>query len=79
LPAAKIQNGHNEYTHGEVSLAKLIKDPYVDLQTNVNFVVGSADFGKAKIVADRLQASVADLLGRSGSRVPTVNARPQLC
>lgn len=78
LPAAKIQNGHNEYTHGEVSLAKLIKDPYVDLQTNVNFVVGSADFGKAKIVADRLQASVADLLGRSGSRVPTVNARPQL-
>lgn len=78
LPAARIRNNRSEFVYGEVSRAKLIKDPYKDLEANVNFVVGSTDFEQARIVADRLQASVADLLGRSSCRVPTVFARPQL-
>lgn len=78
LPAAKIRNGRSEFIHGEVSRARLIKNPYQDLPANVNFVVGSSDLEQAGIVADRLQASVADLLGPSSCRVPTVSARQRL-
>lgn len=78
LPAAKIRNGRSEFIYGEVSRAKLIKNPYQDLPANVNFVVGSSDFEQARIVADRLQTSVADLLGPSSCQVPTVFARQRL-
>lgn len=78
LSFANIHNGSEEFSFDEVSIPRLIKNPYRKIPANTIFVVGSSDPKKAKIVADRLRDRIPRLLGVSSNQIPTVVDYPRL-
>jgi hypothetical protein len=73
LTDAVIKNGLGCSNFGDIKTHQLLKNPYKNLSSDIDFLVGSKDIEKARIFAEGLQRSVHGLLYGGECRIPIVS------
>lgn len=73
LKDAVIENGLGCSNFGDIKIHQLLKNPYKNLSSDIDFLVGSKDMGMARIFAEGLQRSINGLLHGGECRIPIVS------